>query len=155
MPTGYTTGPATHHSRLRRRSSEHGRQATALTDPQDAAGKHNCGSDRTPHGDAGGAQLRRSLDHQVVPVVGGAVVRGGVVGGAGVGAGRIRMVAGVVSDRCVVGAVVHDDGWRVVDNDGRVKGVVTRGAAQVGAAQQGAGVPGGGQHKRSEIGDIP
>ena len=78
-----------------------------------------------------------------------------MVGGAGVGAGRIRMVAGVVSDRCVVGAVVHDDGWRVVDNDGRVKGVVTRGAAQVGAAQQGAGVPGGGQHKRSEIGDIP
>jgi hypothetical protein len=36
-----------------------------------------------------------------------------------------------------------------------VQGVVTRGAAQVGAAQQGAGVPGGGQHKRSEICDIP
>ena len=64
-------------------------------------------------------------------VIGGRRMVGGVIGG--------RVVGRVVGHgRCMVDRVVHDEGWGVVDNDGRVQGVVAGGTAQVGAAKQGA-----------------
>ena len=64
-------------------------------------------------------------------VIGGRRMVGGVIGG--------RVVGRVVRHRrCMVDRVVHDEGWGVVDNDGRVQGVVAGGTAQVGAAKQGA-----------------
>lgn len=78
-------------------------------------------------------------------MVGGGVVAGTVVGGAVVGGLVGGMVGGVVGHgRWMVrggvknGAVVHDGGRCVVDDDGRAQGVVAQGTAQVGAAQQGA-----------------
>ena len=114
--------------------SEHGRQATALTNPQDAANEH--GADRTPDHRTCGAQLGRALDHHVVPIVGCAVVGGGVVAGTVVGGPVVGGVVGgvIAQDRWMDGAVedgahpvkdgavVHNEGWFVVDDDGRVPG---------------------------------